>query len=254
MNRRPRPKRSPTEGAKAARRESDTGRRESDVGGADGAGDRADSGGSGIPGVGIRAAVSIWLPIHLFALLVSFSAVVEPSSVQVRFQDLFRPYLQATHFGADDRPLYLAYGDSSEQPHRLESTEVEITSGDADVDWQSVHFREDDVTTFSFVGGPAATAGLAVSDRYGRWLSTAATLAENEQPSLVAELLVPVVRSDEAIRAIRIVRMTTDLSATVEEDNYPYVARVIRDGNRVSLVQLQPSRLSAKADSGDENE
>ena len=94
----------------------------------------------------------------------------------------------------------------------------------------------------------ASRPGLAESDRYARWLSTAATLAENDQPSLVAELLLPVVRGDESIRAIRIARQLNDLDATIEDSlPAPYMARVVRRGDSVALVQLQPERLSAMA-------
>ena len=65
----------------------------------------------------------------------------------------------------------------------------------------------------------------------------------------MAELIAPIVRQDESIRAIRITRLITDLNSTVDESlPPPYVARVIRDGDRVRLVQLQESRLTAGAD------
>lgn len=199
----------------------------------------------GMPDRRWRTAISVWIPLHLFALLVSFAAVVEPSSLHASLQSLLRPYLQSTHFGADDRPLYFAYGDTSEQPHRLEISKRDIASADAEVLWTNPHFRSDQ-RQITFVSDLAGGPGLAVSDRYARWLSTAATLAENEQPSLVAELILPLVRQDESIRAIRITRLVTDLNSTIDEElPPPYIARVIRENDQVSLVQLQPERLAA---------
>ena len=93
--------------------------------------------------------------------------------------------------------------------------------------------------------------GFAESDRYARWLATAATLAENDQPGLVAELLLPVVQADTSIRAVRIKRLTTDLNTTLDESlPPPYVARIVRSAGNVSLVQLQPARLSAVSPTG----
>ncbi len=194
-------------------------------------------GDSGFPSDTVRTLLSIWLPLHLFAVFISITAVVEPSTVHARLLSLLRPYLQLTHFDADDRPLYLAHGEPSEQPHRLQVSSDEINNFDAaqsDQNWTTIE--------------PIGRAGFAESDRYFRWLSTAATLAEHDQPGLVAELLLPIVQSDESIRAVRIIRLPTDLNSTVDESLIPpYSARVIRDQNRVSLVQLQSARLSAEA-------
>lgn len=203
---------------------------------------------SALPSDRVRAAISIWLPIHLFALLVSLSAVVEPSSIHAQLHGVLRPYLQSTHFGVDDRPLYLAYGDTSEQAHRLEVTDAEIQESDANVEWTNPHFRSSDDSQLTIVGGLSAGPGLAVSDRYARWLSTAATLAESDQPSLVAELLLPVLPSDGSIRGVRIVRRTTDLNTTLD-DNLPppYVARIATVSGRTALIRLQETRLNAIA-------
>ncbi len=192
-------------------------------------------GGSVAPSDAVRTLLSIWLPLHLMALFVSFSAVVEPSSIHARLHSLMRPYLQLTHFDADDRPLYLAHGDSSEQPHRLQVTTAaisDIDSAEGESQWRTI--------------AAPSPAGFAASDRYGRWLATAATLAESEQPSLVAELLLPIVQADESIQAVRIVRLPTDLNTTLDDSlPPPFTARVIREAGQVSLVQLQEARLSA---------
>ena len=157
-----------------------------------------------------------------------------------------------THFGVDDRPLYLAYGNASERPHRLEVTRADLQHFDSEVEWTNPHFRENDESRLTIVRGPAAAAGLAISDRYARWLATAATLAETEQPSLVAELLLPVLGQDDSIRGVRIIRRPTDLASTLETEDTPYVARVIRGASEISLVQLKPTRLNAIADRPEE--
>ncbi len=175
-----------------------------------------------------------WL-FHLFAVTVSFTSVVEPSTIHAGLSTFVHPYLRAANFAADDRPVYLAHGNASEQPHRLQVTTAAVADIDSidTVSWQTV--------------GPNQYAGLAVSDRVARWLSTAAMLAENDQPSLVAELLLPIVEKNIAVTTIRIVRLPTDLSDIDAEAESPYVARVIRTGDLVSLVQLNPVRLSSQA-------
>lgn len=190
------------------------------------------------PSPAVRACLSGWLLFHLLAITVSFTSVVEPSAIHAQLSKLVHPYLRPTHFAADDRPVYLAHGDASEQPHRLQVT----TASPADFD------SIDSIDTVSWrTVGPNRNAGLAVSDRVARWLSTAAMLAENDQPSLVAELLLPIIEDDMAVTAIRIVRLPTDLSDIDAEAESPYVARVIRSGDLVSLVQLNPARLSSPA-------
>ena len=206
--------------------------------------ERAGTGLDGSPAAGPSTAVktwlSIWVPFHLIAIGVSFTAVVEPSIVHQRLSDLFHPYLRPTHFSADDRPVYLTHGDSDDQPHRIQVTKQPVSGldGSEDVDWRAVGPGE--------TGGFASTPGLAVSDRVSRWLATAAMLAENDQPSMVADLLLPVVTSEPGITAVRIVRYPTDLNDINTGITVPYLARVLRSGDSVSLVQLQESRLSAQ--------
>jgi hypothetical protein len=176
----------------------------------------------------------------LLAITISFTSVVEPSGIHSRLSALVHPYLRPAHFAADDRPVYLAHGNPSEQPHRLQTTTASIT------DIESL--GDDQWRTFEPAGEAASSAypGLAVSDRRARWLTTAAMLADNEQPSLVAELLLPIVRQNPKLTAIRIVRLPTDLSDINTEEESPYVARVVRSGDLVSLVQLQPVRLNSQ--------
>lgn len=203
--------------------------------------DERESSQSGMPSVATKTWLSIWVCFHLSALFVSFTSVVEPSSLQARLSQLVHPYLRAGHFAADDRPVYLAHGSESERPHRLQVTSDELTDPDAveSVDWQTVG-----------TGGYEAreiTPGLSVSDRAARWLSTAATLAENDQPGVVAELLLPIARHFVDAKAIRIVRFPTDLDDVNAVAESPYVARIVRANDVVSLIRLTPRRLSSQA-------
>lgn len=187
----------------------------------------------------VRWLLSFWVVFHLAALVISYTGVVEPSSLHARLMTLIHPYVRPTHFAADDRPVYLTHGGSDEQPHRIQVTTRPVTESDAagEKHWLTVGPAED--------GGLASTPGLAVSDRVARWLATAAMLSENDQPSMVADLLLPIAKSDPKIQAIRIVRYPTDLSDVTAEVEAPYVARVIRDGEATSLVQLKERRLSS---------
>jgi hypothetical protein len=193
----------------------------------------------------VRVGLSIWVTFHLAAIWISFTRVVEPSTLHSRLSELVHPYLRPAHFSADDRPVYLAHGNSDEQPHLLQVTAAPVTDArSADrYRWETV--------------GPDRYAGLAVSDRVARWLSTAAMLAENEESGLVAELLLPIIESEESVNAVRIVRLPTGLSDVNEEAESMYLARVRRTGDVVSLIQLSPDRLSARVvpgqgDSADE--
>jgi hypothetical protein len=182
-----------------------------------------------------RLVLSIWLCFHLFAILISFTYVVEPSTIHARLSGWAYPYLRSTHFSADDRPVYLAHGDPSERPHRVQITN-DLVSDIELVDtyrWRTV--------------GPDVTPGLAASDRVARWLSTAAMVAGNDDPGLVAELMLPIIEQNSDATALRILRLTTDLGDIGEADESIYVARVIRRGNEVSLVRLEAARLSARA-------
>jgi len=192
------------------------------------------------PSTTVKTWLSIWLVVHLMAITVSFTAVVQPSSLHQSLSEVLQPYLRPTHFSADDRPVYLTHGDADDQPHRIEMTTDRVTgvATSDDLKWRVIGPAQG--------GGFASTPGLAVSDRVARWLSTAAMLAENDQPSLVADLILPVVAKQPAIKGIRIVRYPTDLNDVNTDVAVPYLARVVRDQGRVSLVQLKESRLSAQ--------
>ena len=145
------------------------------------------------------------------------------------------------HFAADDRPVYLAHGVASEQPHRLQITSDELTDMNdvANCQWQSVGSGDYESAD--------APPGLAVSDRVARWLATAATLAENDQPGVVAELLLPIAQHFPNAKAIRIVRFPTDLSDVNATTESPYLARIVRSDDSLSLIQLKPERLSSQS-------
>lgn len=179
----------------------------------------------------VRRVASAILLVHVLALAASFFAVVEPSETQVRVLAWLQPYLRMTRFGVDERPIYLAHGNRSEQPMRLQ---VSRTFRPGDRDWRTVE--------------PQGVPGLASSDRYHRWLSTAVLLADSEQPGLVAELLLGHVAQDPEIRAVRIVVLPTELTTVMDDDlPPPFEARVARGGGRVSLVHVPPEEQSSIA-------
>ena len=183
------------------------------------------------PSSRVRTLLSVFLVFHLAAVGLSLFAVVETSRVHASLLQFVEPYLQITHFGVDSRPIYLAHAGASEQPFRLQVTGDETLD---QADWTTIH--------------PAAVPGLASNDRYRRWLATAVMLSESVRASLVAELLLPVAAADDSIAAIRILRLPTNLTTVLEDaEPPPYTARVVRDGDRVSLVHLPEQRLTATA-------
>lgn len=188
-----------------------------------------------LPGQTLRTVLSLWLGFHLTAMAISFTSVVEPSSVHASLSDLVHPYLRPAHFSADDRPVYLTHGEPSEQPHQIQVTTDPVNG------WESM-----DRASWQ-IAGPQGAPGGAVSDRVARWLATAAMLAENSQPSLAAELVLPLARRQPDVTAVRIKRFPTDLNDVHDEGDIPYVANVIRTDRGVTLVELQEPRLSSPA-------
>ena len=190
--------------------------------------------GAGKPGRKVLWVISAALAVHLFTLFLSYSAIIEPSSTHSKWLDAAAPYIRSTHFAADGRPFYLAHGTPDEQPHRLEFA----SRGDQPV------LRIDPQTRWTTVE-PSGSPGLASWDRYGRWMALVATLAQSDQPSLAAALLMPLVSEDETIDAIRIVRLPTQLTTAAEDAAPPvYLARVVRANEEIRLVSIGPKRLS----------
>ena len=190
--------------------------------------------GEAAPGTTTQRLISAAIVLHLFALFLSYSAIIEPSTTHSSSLDALAPYLRTTHFAADGRPFYLAHATPDEQPHRLQitsdrgDTTVPI---DAQTKWTTVE--------------PGGTAGLASSDRYGRWMGLVATLAQSDQPSLAAALLMPLVAADPSIDAVRIVRLPTELTTAADDSAPPvYLARVIRGADEVRLVSIVSKRLT----------
>ncbi len=199
------------------------------------------------PGLRLKVALSLWLLFHFFALAISYTGVVEPSETQSRIMEALQFYVGPTQFSADGRPVYLARGVATEQPHRLQTSEVPPQS-----DPELFGLPIDDRKWKTIL--PPGPAGLGGNDRYGRWLSTAATLATNEQPSLVAELLLPTVMGDPSIQAVRIVRLPTELTTMADDASPPpYAAYVARKNDSVSFVQVLEPRLSTQQ-RGDDDE
>ncbi|WP_372898622.1 hypothetical protein [Stieleria sp.] len=178
--------------------------------------------------------ISAAILVHLFALFVSYTAIIEPSTTHSSLLDLLSPYLRSTHFAADGRRFYLAHATPDEQPHRLQFA----SAADGDT---LVIDRQTEWTTIE----PSGIAGLAESDRYGRWMGLVATLAQSDRPSLAAALLMPLVAADPSIEAVRIVRLPTQLTTAADDAAPPvYLARVVRDANEVRLVSIGAKRLS----------
>lgn len=189
---------------------------------------------SSIPGGIVPWLISAAIVLHLFTLFLSYSAIIEPSSTHSSLLDAASPYLRSTHFAADGRPFYLAHATPDEQPHRLQFAsrgDGKSLSIDLQTKWTTID--------------PGGAAGLAASDRYGRWMGLVATLAQSDQPSLAAGLLMPLVSADDSIDAIRIIRFPTELTTATDDAAPPvYLARVVRGSEGVSLVSIQSKRLT----------
>ena len=189
--------------------------------------------GADSPSAFTRTLVSGLVIFHLSALFFSYSAIIEPSSTHSAILNFLTPYLRLTHFAADGRPFYLAHGTQDEQPHRLQ-----VASD------QAARFTIDSETQWTTVE-PTGVAGLGESDRYHRWMTLAASLSESDQLSLVALMLKPLASADENTRAVRIIRLPTQLT-TVEQDSVgpAYLARAVREGDQTKLVSIESKRLT----------
>jgi len=108
------------------------------------------------------------------------------------------------------------------------------------------------------------TEGTGACDRQQRWLGTIMVLAGNDQPSLVAELMLPVLEGQSDLlkqidessgldsgnkssaSIVELVREPTIMSSVVDDQqSAAYRARLVRSGDRVALVHVQPERLVA---------
>jgi hypothetical protein len=205
---------------------------------------------SKLPSARIRFFISALVVVHFVAISLSMTAVVASSDTQARLNGWFQPYTMPTHFRTQGERLFLTAGEESESPLRIQvqrqssarltsvSRVAERTSLDAT--WETIQ--------------PPGMKGLGANDRQSRWLASVMTLVNSESPSLVAELLLPMLRDDESITAIRIVRLSSDLSLDYEtfgelDDGtqlsaVPYTAVVVRRGESTSLVRVNEARLS----------
>ncbi|QDT13124.1 hypothetical protein [Planctomycetes bacterium K23_9] len=189
------------------------------------------------PPLSIRRLLSIFVLFHLVAVAVSMTAVGASSQTQAWLNGVLQPYTMPTHFRTQGERVYLASGEAIENPHQLQVLYVSdatkddaIGSLDASLAWEVMPSQ----------GIP----GLAVDDRYARWISTMVTLIDSGSPSLIAELLLPIIRSDDSILAVRIVRLPTQLSLVTDAEPDPvYVAAVARSSDSVSLVRIDELRL-----------
>ena len=163
---------------------------------------------------------------HLFLVATSFLSTVSPSGLASQILAIGNPYLRATHSGADDRPVYLAHGNPDEQPLRLK------------VDGNGLL--------------PDTIAGAGSDDRQQRWLATVALLAQQEQPSLVAELILPVIKRppfpEQTVanngQIVRLIREPTILSDMLDDQAPPiYEAKIVNDRGEIAVVRLLPCLL-----------
>lgn len=181
---------------------------------------------------GVKQALPVLAVAHLIAVAFSYLAIVEPSSIHTSILASSAPYLRSTHFAADGRRYYMAHGTPDEQPHRLQYATLDDQQAiDSNTNWETVK--------------PSGIPGLASSDRYQRWMILTATLAESDQPSLAAALLLPLVKQDDSIDVIRVIRLPTELTTAADDSAPPpYVARVVRDENQTRIVSIQSPRLT----------
>ncbi len=189
----------------------------------------------GPPSLLTRRMVTVLVVVHLVAIASSMLAVVGSSQTQADINRLLRPYTMATHFRTQGEPVFLASGESIENPHRLQI----LKSSRPDADLPNLEDDSDWVTI-----EPQGIGGFAANDRYSRLMGTVQTLVENLSPSLVAELLLPEVRQDPSIVAVRVIRLPTVLS--LDEESQPeaiYLAAVSRAEDAVALIEIDEFRL-----------
>ena len=168
--------------------------------------------------------------MHLSLTFASWIATVGASESLAGFLRLGSAYLQFTHFGLDDTPVYVAKGTTDEQSRML----VIGTEDFAEVEPLMEPCR----------------AGLGADDRQQRWLGVIDTLVQGDQSSLVAELMRPILPTDVRQGATVSLLKEPNLMSTFEDDESPptYQARVlVGDDKEISLVQLRESRLTAAA-------
>ncbi len=187
-----------------------------------------------LPSATTCGVVSGLVGLHLIGLVVSYTAIIEPSTSHSQALGLLTPYLRATHFAADGRRFYLAHATPDEQPHRLQvARENEFASFEVDprTEWTTVE--------------PGGIPGLAGHDRYARWIALIAMLAESDRTSLAATLLLPLVDEEPQVDAVRVVRLPTQLTTVADDSRGPvFLARVVRNEGSVKLVSIQPKRLT----------
>ncbi len=194
----------------------------------------------------VKTLLSVAVVAHCLALAISFTSAVEPSSTQAMVENQLSTYLKAFHFSTSEAPVYLAAGNTSEQPLRLQFTkrdprkELDLLSANRDDPrWETIE--------------PNGIGGAMGQDFYARWMTGAAILAETDSPGPVAELLLPKISDDESILAVRVIRLPTELSTTLQDQAPPvFTAIVSRANDQLALIQATERRLSTigKSESG----
>ena len=167
----------------------------------------------------MQLAVSAWVLFHFSSLLVTLlgSAVQgELSEGELGLANIARPYCDTAHFRVDSGPLTL----SGEEPLRFVRLQV-LESGFGE-SWKTIE--------------PKGLPRLGEHDRYARLMRLVVMLAESEQPSLIAELLLPIVSRNSQVTSVRVVNLK-ELDAAI------YNARVSRRDGSALLIQVPARRL-----------
>ncbi len=138
---------------------------------------------------GVRAAISVFLFIHLFALLVCLAANLAPSLLEQRLLWVLRPYVQLLNFDLDGTRYFLTRASERDVDHRLEI----LAEGDeraVDASWQNI------------------VRGVKGSERYHRYQRLADMMSffqeDDEVTALLAASVVRSYRFQEETRVSRI--------------------------------------------------
>ncbi|MEM6978836.1 MAG: hypothetical protein AAF539_04145 [Planctomycetota bacterium] len=172
--------------------------------------------------------------MHLALILLAMLCQVSPSTTASAILAICRPYWQATHFGIEEAPVFLASGDVIEQPLALAISDPSFNDAEPLL--------------------PMVIGGSGPDDRQQRFLRAMAALVEADQSSLIAEWLLPLINTSTVAptssqeTVVTLLREPTLLS-TIEDDEAqpPYQARIIFNGESIGLVQLRSPRLTATA-------
>ncbi|MEM1227612.1 MAG: hypothetical protein AAGJ40_18080 [Planctomycetota bacterium] len=191
-----------------------------------------DSGAEGRPlaVTGIHRIVTLAVLVHLVVVGMSIVSTVGQSQTTATWMMLAGPYLQATHFGLDETPIYITHGKRVDQPRTL-----------------SIE-RSDETRRRSLL--PARWAGMGSDDRQQRMLRAVESLVDADQPSLAAHLIAPLIPPVARDGDIIVMRREPTLLSSAEDDTSPppYRAHLVSKDEDWSIVQWPETRLTAASD------